>query len=78
MRIFLNVVAFQVGWFVSVLGAARGLPWLGPLSVMMVLGLHLYQSPRRLAEGTLALATGAFGFLFDSVLVAGGVFSPVR
>ena len=78
MRIILNVVAFQVGWFLSVQGAARGFPWLGPLSVMMVLALHLSQSPRRLAEVTLALATGAFGFLFDSVLAAGGVFSPVR
>lgn len=78
MRIFLNVLGFQVGWFLSVLGAARGLPWLGPLSIMTVLAFHLSQTPRRLAEVTLALATGAFGFLFDSALVAGGVFSPVR
>jgi hypothetical protein len=78
MRLLLNVLAFQIGWFAAVLGAARGLPWLGPIAVMLVLAWHLLQSPRRWAEITLALATGAFGFLFDSALVAGGVFSPVR
>jgi hypothetical protein len=78
MGIVLNVVAFQVGWFASVLGAAHGLPWLGPAAVMLVLAWHLLRNPRWLAEITLALVTGAFGFLFDSALVAGGVFSPVR
>lgn len=77
-RVFLNAAAFQVAWFVSVLGAAHGLPWLGPLSVMTLLASHLYQSPQRSVELTLALAAGIFGFLFDTALAAGGVFSPVR
>lgn len=71
-------MAFQIAWFASVLGAARGVPWLGPLSVMVVLALHVYQTPRRSAEITLALAAAAFGFVFDSALAAGGFFSPVR
>ena len=26
-----NLLAFQACWFTSVLGAAHGMPWLGPL-----------------------------------------------
>ena len=51
---------------------------MGAVTVTTVLKWHLSQSPWRLAEVTLALATGAFGFLFDSPLIAFGVFSPVR
>jgi hypothetical protein len=31
MRLLVNFVAFQLGWFACVLGAAQGLPWLGPV-----------------------------------------------
>jgi len=78
MRMFVNVVAFQLGWFASLMGAARGLPWLGPVAVMLVLAWHLFRNPGWRAEVILALATGVFGFLFDSALIAVGVFSPVR
>ena len=77
-RMFLNIVAFQAGWFAAVLGVAYGFTWLGPVTVAMLLAWHLSQSPRRLAEAILALAAGAFGFLFDSALIAFGVLSPVR
>ena len=41
MRLFINFLAFQLGWFASVLGAAHGLPWAGPVVVAMVVMLHL-------------------------------------
>ena len=30
MQVLVNFIAFQFGWFSSVLGAARDMPWLGP------------------------------------------------
>jgi hypothetical protein len=72
-----NVVAFQIGWFAAVLGAAHGAPWLGVLVVPLVLGLHLALSPDWRPELAIAASAGAIGFVFDTALVAMGVFSPV-
>ena len=35
-----NFVVFQVAWLSSVIGGAQQMPWLGPLTVMIALGLH--------------------------------------
>ncbi len=59
MKLMLNFVAFQLGWFACVLGAANALPWLGPVVVATVVSLHLatstgrfhsFQSPEEAAE----------------------------
>jgi Zn-dependent protease with chaperone function len=34
-----NLLAFQAAWFATVLGAANGLPWLGPVCTLWVLAL---------------------------------------
>ena len=41
-----NFVAFQVGWFACVLGAARGWPLLGPLVALAILAPMAWTSPR--------------------------------
>ena len=69
-----NFVLFQLGWIVTVLSAAAGYPWLGPLYALIWLGLHL----RALAGDRgveLALITAAFalGALADSALVLLGL-----
>lgn len=35
-RLIINLLAFQVGWFASVLGAASGYPLFGPVVVSVV------------------------------------------
>jgi hypothetical protein len=77
IRKIINVVAFQIGWFAAVLGAAHGMPWLGVVVVPLVLGLHLALSPDWRPELLLALCAAVTGFVFDSVLVAADAFSPV-
>lgn len=72
MNMLLNFVAFQLGWFSSVLGAARHMPWLGPIAFLLVLALHLRGARRPRIEITLVVACGIIGMLFDSVLVAAG------
>jgi hypothetical protein len=77
LRKVANFIAFQAAWFAAVLGAAHGMPWLGVLAVPIALALHLALSPDWRPELLLALAAAATGFVFDSILIAAGMFSPV-
>lgn len=77
-RKVINVVLFQAAWFAAVLGAARGMFWLGPLSMLPVLAVHLTLQDDRRGEVKLLLAAGLLGFLFDTAFVAGGVFTPLQ
>jgi len=73
-----NLLLFQVAWFAAVLGAAGGMAWLGPLALIPVLGVHLALQEDRRGEVRLILAAAAIGFLFDTLMVATGAFTPVQ
>ncbi|NTW58003.1 MAG: DUF2878 domain-containing protein [Nitrospirae bacterium] len=77
MRKIVNFIVFQAAWFAAVLGAAHGMPWLGVIAVPLALALHLALSPDWRPELLLALGAAATGFVFDSILIAAGMFSPV-
>lgn len=77
MRVAVNFVAFQAGWFAAVLGAGRGVPWLGVLVIPSLLLLHLVLSADRRDELLLALTAALLGFIVDSILIAVHVFAPV-
>jgi len=77
MRKIVNFILFQAAWFAAVLGAAHGMPWLGVIAVPLALALHLALSPAWRPELLLALAAAGTGFVFDSILIAAGMFSPV-
>ena len=77
MRTLANLVAFQLGWFAAVLGAAHGMPWLGVIVVPPVLLLNMILSDDWKRELHLALAAAAMGFVFDSTMTALGAFAPV-
>ena len=72
MPVLVNFAAFQIGWFSSVVGAAKQMPWLGPIALLVVLAIHLRQAHRPQAELTLVVACGLVGVFFDSLLVALG------
>ena len=76
-RKLLNAALFQVAWFAAVLGAAKGMPWLGPLTMLPVLGINLTTAENRSGEIKLLVAAGILGFVFDTALVMFGVFLPV-
>jgi len=76
-RKLLNAALFQAAWFAAVLGAAKGMPWLGPLAMLPVLALHLALAENRPGEIKLLVVAGMLGFLFDTALVTAGVFLPV-
>lgn len=72
MTLVINIVAFQIGWFACVLGAANELPLLGPAVVAGVVALHLSRSSRPTQEFALVLIAGILGAVWDSALVASG------
>lgn len=78
MRFAINLAAFYVGWFSCVLGAARGMTWLGPVVVSILFLLHLGIAPGRSRELRLAVVAAGAGFLVDTALIATGVFTPVH
>ena len=77
MRKVINFIVFQAAWFAAVLGAANGMPWLGVVAVPLALALHLALSPDWRPEILLALTAAVTGFIFDSLLIAAGAFSPI-
>ena len=69
-----NFVAFQAGWFACVLGAARGMPMLGPVVCAVQLLAMLWASRRRRAFLLLLLAGGLVGGAWDTLLSVLGLF----
>jgi hypothetical protein len=72
MQLLFNFVAFQVGWFACVLGAANQAPWIGPAVVIAIVAIHLRQATRPDLEAGLLVACGIIGLYFDSLLVTSG------
>ena len=76
MRALAGFVAFYVCWFACVGGAARGLPWLGPLAVAAYAIACLRTVPSgvaRMRHAWLFGLAGVVGYAADSVLVLTGV-----
>jgi len=72
MPILVNFVAFQLGWFACVLGAAHGLPWAGTGVALAIVAWHLTRAARPGAELVLVLIAAGIGALWDSGLSALG------
>jgi hypothetical protein len=70
-----NFIGFQAGWFASILGAAAGLPWLGPACVLVLAIGNMLVRRRWAADATLYLTAGVIGYAADSALVLSGLMS---
>lgn len=77
MKSLFNFLAFQAFWFVAVLGAARGSPWLGLIAVLPLLAVHAFLVPadERRRELAFVVVAGLAGAAVDSVLKAWQVTS---
>lgn len=74
LLLVVNFIAFQVGWFACVLGAARGWPLLGPLVALAILAPMAWLSPRPRGFLLLLAIGAAVGLCWDSTLAALGLF----
>ena len=80
----LNFLAFQAGWFASILGAANGMPWLGPIVVAAFLATMLVTRRDRASFALRLTGAAGLGFIADTILLRMGVldfgneaFSPL-
>jgi hypothetical protein len=74
----ISFLAFQLCWFACVVGASRGLPWLGPVVVAAFGALHLWATPAgrpRAGQAWLLGLAAVIGYAADSALVLTGVLS---
>ena len=74
----INLVTFELCWFGCVLGAAKGLGWLGPLFVLITVPLQVhFLTVNHKAEYLFVLLCGAGGFIVETLMILGGVYIPV-
>jgi hypothetical protein len=71
-RLLVNFVAFQIGWFSCVIGAAKGYPMLGPIAVLVAASLHLAFAYKPRKELVLILTAAVMGAIFDTLLLQTG------
>jgi hypothetical protein len=58
-------VAFQTAWIATVVGAANGLGWAGPVAVAAAVALHLRLSPRPGVEVRILLVALLLGWVIE-------------
>jgi CDP-diglyceride synthetase len=67
-----NVALFQIGWFASVPGTARGHALAGPVVVVIALAIHLRLSGTK-KEWLLIVASAGLGTVAESALALSGL-----
>ena len=72
MTLAVNILLFQAGWFACVLGAAHGMPWLGPLVAAAIVAWHLVRAAQPGQELALVAVAAVLGALFETLLVQTG------
>jgi hypothetical protein len=72
MTLAANILLFQSGWFACVLGAARGMPWIGPLGAAAIVAWHLMRATQPRQELALVAAATVLGAMFETLLVKAG------
>jgi predicted DCC family thiol-disulfide oxidoreductase YuxK len=77
LRAVVSFLGLQLGWFASVLGAANGHAWIGPMVVLAALAGHVFARPRgaRREEIALLAAAALIGFCVDTALLRAAVLS---
>lgn len=77
MPVIANFLAFQLGWFSCVLGAAHGIPWFGTIIAIALVAWHLARATAPRSELRLILTAGLIGLALDSIPVASGLIHYV-
>lgn len=69
MRVLLNFVLFQIGWFACVLSAAAGTPLVGVGVAAVIIAIHLVMVKQKQHEIILIISAMMIGLVWDSFLV---------
>ena len=68
-----NVVIFQAGWWMAILGGGSGYPWFGSVLVLGLVSVNISLSVNPRATVRTVVVVALFGTLLDSVLSAAGI-----
>lgn len=64
--VWINAIAFQLVWLMSVAGAARGIGWIGPLATLVFAAYTLARGGHARADVLLVAIAATLGFALDS------------
>jgi hypothetical protein len=70
--VIVNFIFFQLTWFACVVGAGKGMPWLGMLVTTFNYMWHLYQAENVKPELFLMLLTLVIGAAYDQSMLSFG------
>jgi hypothetical protein len=73
--LIINFILFQLAWFTCVIGAGKGVPWLGVLVTALVLSWHLSKAKNVKAELLLMLCALLIGATYDQSMLSFGYIS---
>lgn len=73
MNFWITLVAYEAVWFLTVIGASRGLNWPGGAAAALFIVWRLSVSKQRNAEIRLALVALLFGLMFEGICVGAGL-----
>lgn len=68
-QVVINFVLFQAAWFACVLGAARGVAWLGVFATFLIVAWHLKHAIQAKFEVILLMVTLMIGAVFDQLML---------
>lgn len=75
LQIIVNFVLFQLAWFACVVGASKGLPWLGVIVALAVAAWHISQVSQPKQEIDLMLICLLLGGLYDQAILSSGLIT---
>jgi hypothetical protein len=73
VRFFANLIGFNLVWFALVIGAARGLWWVGLLALVIFAVATLATSPWPRTDARLVALALGIGLVFETFLVQAGI-----
>jgi len=71
--VVLNLAGYQVGWLATIYGATHGLPWLGPVMVVMLVALHMFLTARPARSAGLIAMVLVLGAFQETVMLKLGL-----
>tara|TARA_B100001250_G_scaffold357988_1_gene334029 strand:+ start:420 stop:932 length:513 start_codon:yes stop_codon:yes gene_type:complete len=75
MKNIFNILGFQLSWWACVLGVKSGLPYLGPVCMLLFLGVHFIYLKSNSLELKLVVTFAVLGTLLDTGLAISGILS---
>lgn len=74
LKMIINIVGFYIGWWGCILGSSDGLPYIGPLLMLLFIIVHVAFFVKDYKELQFIILIGIIGTIVDSGLVLSEYF----